>query len=531
LNNIKNFTAVILGGFLLCSTPLYAQEIETITVTGSVTQEVVSDPAIDISILESLFPETTVAGKFGGFAGFSERGTQPTHTTVFRNGVPANDPGAGWYDFGHDLSTGSESVKVVNGPNSVLYGSGSLGGTIFITDDIKPGTIIRLGDQHKFVSQSYEDVINITYFDTSNGSVRTDNDEEDRYKNITARANFDIGDWQAKINYTDYTYDFDQCWNNNGIFTNSCFQEGKKGTVSIRNENTTLGYSFNDADFYALEDKTWTSEAKRYFADHRQDFVISHDGFYIAEVLVGATAEREEYAGNDQTNVAVYGVAKRGYFEVGTRVTQDASVFRFGAEYKNFFANVGTSYRNPSLYQIHGDAWTNPNTNLNPEEAFGFEFGYGNLSFFNYKFSEGIDYSYADNQYVNTGKYDTRGARYVDNFFPTDDLWLRFDVGYTDSDQPRVAKYKFVATGNYHIGDYTAKLTYTGLFDRKASAFDLGPVEDISSFDLSIQTRFDKNILLSLTARDILDREFEVVPGYSAGGRQIFLTIQYNPSE
>lgn len=525
------FTSLLLGGFLLLTTPAHADEIEHITVTASTTHTATSDPTIDVSILETLFPETTVAGGFGGFAGFSERGTQPTHTTVFRNGVPANDPGAGWYDFGHDLSTGSESVKVVNGPNSVLYGSGSLGGTIFINDDIKSGTIIRVGDQHNFVSQSYEDVINITYFDTSNGSVRTDNDEEDRYKNITARANFDLGDWQAKINYTDYSYDFDQCWNNIGEFTNSCFQEGKKGTVSIRNENTTLGYSFNDADFYALEDKTWASEAKRYYVDHRQDFVFIRNGVAIAEVLVGATAEREEYAGNNQTNVAVYGVAKRNWLEVGVRVTEDASVFRVGAEYKDFFANVGTSYRNPALYQIYGDAWTNPNSKLDPEEAIGFEFGYGALSFFNYKFSEGIDYSYTDNQYVNTGKYDTRGVRYVDNFFPTEDLWFRFDVGYTDSDQPRVAKYKFVATSTYFIGEFTTKLTYTGLFDRKASPFDIGPVEDISSFDLSIQTKFDKNILLSLTARDILDREFEVIPGYNAGGRQIFLTVQYSPSE
>jgi outer membrane cobalamin receptor len=527
LNN-KTLTATILGGFLLCSAPAISQEIETITVTASVSHQVTSDPAVDIFILESLFPETTVAGKFGGFAGFSERGTQSTHTTVFRNGVPANDPGAGWYDFGHDLSTGSESVKVVNGPNSVLYGSGSLGGTIFINDYINPGTVIRVGDKHKFVSQSYEDIINITYFDTSNGSVRTDNDEEDNYKNLTARVNFGLGDWRVKANYTDYSYDFDQCWDNSGIFTNSCYQEGKKGTISIRNDFTTFGYSFNDADYYALEDKTWESKASRYYADHRREFVIVNNGVYIAEMLVGATAEREEYAGNYQTTTAIYGVAKRNWFELGARVTPDKSVLRLGAEYKDFFVNVGTSFRNPSLYQIYGDGWTNPNSNLNPEEAVGYEFGYSKLSFFDYRFTQGIDYSYTDNQYVNTGKYNTRGVRYVDNFFPTENLWVRLDVGYTDSDQPRVAKYKFVATGNYYIRGYIAKLTYTGLFDRKASVFDIKPVEDVSSFDLSVQRRFNKNFLLSLTARDILDRKFEIVPGYGAGGRQLFLTIQYN---
>lgn len=519
------FTSLLLGGFLLLTTPAHADEIEHITVTASTTHTVTSDPTLDISILESLIPETTIAGKFGGFSGFNERGTQSTHTAVFRNGIPANDPGAGWYDFGHDLATGNESVKIINGPNSVLYGSGSLGGTVFINDDIKPGTITRAGDKHTFVSSSYEDIINITYFNTSNGSVRTDNDEEDFYKNITARLNLDLGnDWTARVNYTDYAYDFDQCWNNWGIATNDCAQKGKKGTVSLRNDNTTFGYSFNNADYFALEDKTWTSKAKRYYADHRQSVEL-----FDTNLLIGATIDREEYAGNHQNNFAVYGVAKYDLFELGARVTQDASVFRAGYELGKFFANIGTSFRNPSLYQIHGDTWTLSNSNLNPEEAIGYEVGYANLSLFQYEFSEGIDYDFVNNQYVNIGKYKTRGVRYVERVQPTENFWLRFDIGYTDSDQPRIPEYKFVVTSNYEFGDWIAKLTYTGLFNRKLSVYDIGKIEDITSVDLAIQRRFSKNILLSLTARDILDREFEVVPGYGAGGRQLFLALQYIP--
>lgn len=521
--------ASLLGGVLLLSSPANAEEIETIVVTGSTSHTAVSDPTIDVSILETLFPETTVAGRFGGFAGFTERGTQPTHTLVFRNGVPASDAGAGWYDFGHDLSTGNESATIVNGPNSVLYGSGSLGGTVFINDDIKPGSFFRVGEDHQFVSASFENMFNISYFDTTNDSVRTDNDEKDQYKNITARLNLELADWNAKINYTDYSYDFDQCWNNFNIFTNECKQEGKKGTFSLRNDSTTLGFTFNDADYLASDDKTWSSDAQRYYADHRQQFIIMNNDRYIAEALVGATVEREEYAGNTQNNVAIYGVAKRNGIEVGTRITQDTSVFRLGLKHKKFFANVGTSYLNPTLYQQHGDAWVLPNDDLDPEKAIGYEVGYNKMSFFYYKFSEGIDFNYDTSQYYNTGEYYTQGFRYVDTFFPTDNLWFRVDAGYTDSEQPRIGKYKFIATSNYRFEKFVAKLSYAGVFDRKPGPYDGDSLPDISSFDLSIQREFGRKYLISFTARDILDREFEVVPGYGAGGLQVFLSLQIKP--
>lgn len=519
-------TPLILGGFLSIAQPAYAQEIETIEVTASTSMAVISDPITDISLLESLMPEVTVAGGFGGFSGFVERGTQPIHTTVYRNGVPVNDAGAGWYDFGHDLATGNETIKIINGPNSVLYGSGSLGGTIFMNDILNPGSTIRYGTDHYFVSHSLENFMNITYLDVSNGSVRSDNTEDDHYKNLTARFQTQVGDYTTTLSITDYDYDFDQCWNNMGIFTNSCKQEGQKATLSVRNDKLTLGYTFNNADYFANQDKTWESEAKRWYGDYRDSYKLSN----LGSGVLGVTFDQESYAGEKRNNVAVYGTFKTTFdAELGVRVSEDAVVYRLGYERGDFFANVGTSYRNPSLYQIAGDAWTMANPNLNPEKAFGIEYGYGPLSFFRYQFDEGIDYDYTNNQYINTSNYKTQGVRFLDKWVIVPNGWVGLDIGYTESDQPRIAKYKAVVGGGYSFDQFTARLTYTGMFDRKPGPYDGDSLPDINSFDLSIQRHIAKNYLLSLTARDILDRQFEVVPGYNAGGRQILLTIQFQP--
>ena len=89
----KKATAVLL--LTTIATYTYAQEIEEIVVMGTTMYETESNPSTDVLLLESLIPESTQAGGYGGFSGYTERGTQTIHTSVFRNGVPANDAGSG----------------------------------------------------------------------------------------------------------------------------------------------------------------------------------------------------------------------------------------------------------------------------------------------------------------------------------------------------------------------------------------------------------------------------------------------------
>ena len=107
----------------------------------------------------------------------------------------------------------------------------------------------------------------------------------------------------------------------------------------------------------------------------------------------------------------------------------------------------GTSYRNPTLYELNGDSWTQPNPTLDPEEATGYEVGYKNITVFKYRISEGIDYSFASSQFVNTGSYDTQGVRYGTTYdIERLNHNLGLMLGYTDSDQPRIAKYKAIVS-------------------------------------------------------------------------------------
>ena len=497
-----------------------SQEIEEVVVMGAYIYETESDPSSDVNVLETIMPAATVSGGYGSFMGYNERGTQTIHTTIYRNGMPANDAGSGWYDFGHDFATGNEKVKIVNGPNSVLYGSGSLGGTVFITDDLKDGSVIRAGS-NTFVSHTSNGV-NLSYFNADNDSVRTDNNEKDSYNNISVKGQKEFGDWKVNVSGTSYEYDYDNCYTASFSQTNDCVQSGNKGTISLRNNNYTFGYTFNDAEYETEGVQTFKSDAERAYVDTRHQF---------GNTLLGATAEFEKYADFDKSQSSLYSLTSFDTFDVGFRLSEDAFVYRLGHEKGNWFSSFGTSYRNPTLYELNGDSWTLPNPTLDPEEAVGYEIGYKRLTVFKYKFSEGIDYSFTDSQFVNTGSYDTQGVRYGNVYqierLNTTNIGLM--LGYTDTDQPRIPKYKVIVSSTTDMNDFIISFRYTGLFDREPGPYDgTEMLDDVSSLDYKIEKAFP-NYLLSFTIRDILDNEFEMIPNYSAGGLEYFLTLQYKP--
>lgn len=122
---------------LIVTAPLWiayamASDIEEVLVVGQQEEIVETNPATDTNILTAIVPAFTYnAGGYGGAAFYNERGAQTVHTAVFRNGIPANEPGGSWYNFGHDITSG-ERVKVISGSNAVMYGSGAMAGTVLI---------------------------------------------------------------------------------------------------------------------------------------------------------------------------------------------------------------------------------------------------------------------------------------------------------------------------------------------------------------------------------------------------------------
>ena len=530
LNFSPLYATVVFMLLMICATEVKAEEesddlIEEIVVVGSSEMQDATEVSQDLTIIETLMPAMSfTSGGYGGAALYNERGTQTVHTTVYKNGVPVNDAGAGWYDFGHDVVTGLETVKVVSGPNGVLYGSGSLGGTVFINDEISNQAVIRAGSDHTLINVALLDAISITSFDVSNDSVRNDNTEEDDYKNTTVKAVKEFYGVTVALSRTDYDYDYDNCYGADWSQSNDCLQSGEKTDISVRNDIFTLGYSSSDSEYFTKGVSTYESEAKRYYFDARESFDL---GYPAAKLIAGITFDKEEYAGEDQTNLSGYATLNfQDRFQVGTRLSEDARVYRVGYAVDGFFTNFSTSYRNPTLYQQYGDSWVQPNPNLEPEEGMGIEVGYFGVSIFAYDFDQNIDYDGSISQYVNTGEYTTKGLRIKHDFVVPYGA-LRLKAGYTDTDQPRVPEYMGSLAYFASFGDTTTELRWRGQFEREPGPWDGPSLEDISSFDFVISRKVSDKFELSLTVQDLLDDVTEILPGYDVGGRKVLLTLQY----
>ena len=547
------FVWMILFSVAVCFSPkAQAEEIEEVVVVGQQSTTIKADPLKGNSFIRALLPgHTWTAGGYGAFQGYNERGAQNVHTAVYKNGIPANLPGSAWYDFGNELATGQE-VKIITGANSVVYGSGSIAGTILIKDNIEQGVTAIIGSQdHKMVSVAPAKWFQYTAMEINQDSVRNDNTEKDWYTNRNAKLNFDVQDFRITMDYTDYSYDYDNCYDSSFNQSNNCEQDGEKYNIALNNEYFTLGRTHDKADYYTGE---WMSYAN----ESSTDYLRVGDQTNLSnklQIAYGVDASHEKYQSlnneeHSRDNYGAYLNINADFamkYNFGVRVgNEDQNALRFGLESGPFFLNVGNSFRRPTLYELHGDGWVDANPDLLPEEGTGYELGFGVLSIFKYDFEEAIEYTpggsneittvtydeegnaittttteYYNAKYYNTGAYDTQGIRYS-QWFGNFMLTLK----YTDTEQARVPKYVGVVKWNQSFGSHEFDITFRGNFERIPGPYDGTELEDLQNLSFRYIKTFANDVDLALTIDNISDEEVEVLPGYDNRGRQIMLTVQ-----
>lgn len=545
---LKN-TFFSVGGALLLTigfmspTTVKADEIEEVIVVAQQVRSTETTPVTSTRLISAIMPAFTYnPGGYGGFIGYNERGAQTVHTTVYTNGIPANEPGSGWYNFGHDIVSG-ESIKVISGANGVLYGSGSIAGTVLIKDVIDSGSTIRFeGSTPSYLRIAPTDNFEYTKFRSDMPSVRNDNTEEDSYDLQQAKVSVDAGDWTFAGKFVEYDYDYDNCYTADFSQSNDCVDTGDRYNVSVRNDNITLGRSFTDSKYSTDGVETYSNESYRNFlriAEHKDlSSMVSIDFGVDAEALHYAT---ESTSGSNTYEDDNYGafvsVNASAVFDYnfGVRIgNDDQNALRFGMTQGQFFLNIGNSFRKPTLYEKFGDDFVLGNENLKPEEGIGYEIGFGTLGLFRYEFSETIDYQsgfmlgevYVNPQYYNAGDFITQGFRYSQNFGAVSVM-----LKYTDTEQPRVAKYDAMISWKQRYGKNEYQVKYAVNLDRAHSQYDIIDsefLEDLKKMNLYYTRYINEKVTLSLKVENAFGDVVEVVPFYDNQGREFYLTLGYN---
>ena len=96
----------------------------------------------------------------------------------------------------------------------------------------------------------------------------------------------------------------------------------------------------------------------------------------------------------------------------------------------------------------------------------------------------------------------------------------------------KIPKPKIIIEEDYHLSypmiysenniDYM--ISYVGAYD-KGLEFDGRTIDNMSTFNFNAGYYINKKYRIGLQVTDLLDRQFEILPGYSAGGREITISL------
>lgn len=146
-------------------------------------------------------------GQEGAVTQVRIRGAEGNHTLVLIDGIEANDPFLGEFNFADLLSWDIGRIEVLRGPQSALYGSEAIGGVINVTTrapqagtsahaELEAGSFdtVQLGASVSAANDRVSALLSATRYGTDgiSASAQPGENERDGYDNTTVHGKLDV---------------------------------------------------------------------------------------------------------------------------------------------------------------------------------------------------------------------------------------------------------------------------------------------------------------------------------------------------
>jgi vitamin B12 transporter len=557
--------------------PLYAEPLEVlIYLTRSAsdiqhktyTFDFITSPDthkdFDINIVQN--------GSIGQMSSTFVRGTNADHTLFTFNGMSIKDHSTpnGVDDISQHSMLGVNSVEIVKGPMSTVYGPNAVGAVVNMSSYATEGNRLDFS----FGSNGYnKQIIKVAdYFGTNLidfSASRISTDGISVYKGGAEKDGFDTNNYSFKsssrrghwlintsINSTVNKSDLD----NSGSDALNYTSEWKFNNQYIDAQRNKTKISYNHVSHEREYNKsgtidTYDSESHNLLATHVFD--LDQDdltlGFELMQLSADFDTNIDGYVSsvdNSRENSAIFTsfnhlLPADNLITIGLRHDllsgfDDVTTYRLGTYLDGIRMSYATAFKEPTAYEMYGsdNFGFSGNPDLKPESSNTFEIGYAtdilDISFYNTSITNLLKYNVTT--YINDSGMSVRKGADLKLRYSLDNLKLTNNTSYVvaeDSSGNELLRRPKWQNSLYAEYELSSASVVTGKWNYYGDHLDINSVTyaterqpSISTIDFGYSYIFN-NYNLHANLNNITDLNYERPHGYNQLGRNFEFGLEY----
>jgi len=523
-------------------------------------------------------------GSFGGVGTIRIRGASSSQTLVLVDGVPVNDSSspAGGYNFEYLNTSNIQSIEVLKGSQSTLWGSDAIGGVINIytkqpestsfgasaeigSFGLKRGSadINFAGSNSRFrVSTSKTSVDGISKADEKDGNSEDDGFESESYS-MSGSIDLDSLILKGSLSYMESQVEYDSYGFATGV------QDGDErsntdefiGSISAifdlfddKLQNSIfISQSDINRDYYSNGSFSFGAEGKRELIRYQGNIEVNE----FNKVAFGLESEESKVDVDESTidgSFLLYEFRPNSKIIISTGIRNDdhegfgsKTTRRISGTFKpsdNLIirSSWGEGFKVPTIFQstYFCCGATSANSSIRPETSTSYDFGFElffnemnsnfSITYFDQDINDQINFSFGVGGYENIDKVNSEGFEIALDYQISKLMSLYLNYSYIDSVDGNGSSLFYVAKDSGEAGlIYEPNNSFSGSIIARyngSESSSYGKIDSWIRFDVNGSYKLSGTNELYFRLENLLDEEYQQIFGYGTPERSGFIGLR-----
>ena len=516
-------------------------------------------------------------GSFGGVGTIRIRGASSSQTLVLVDGVPVNDSSspAGGYNFEYLNTSNIQSIEVLKGSQSTLWGSDAIGGVINIytkqpestsfgasaeigSFGLKRGSadINFAGSNSRFrVSTSKTSVDGISKADEKDGNSEDDGFESESYS-MSVSIDLDSLILKGSLSYMESQVEYDSYGFATGV------QDGDErsntdefiGSISAffdlfddKLQNSIfISQSDINRDYYSNGSFSFGAEGKRELIRYQGNIEVNE----FNKIAFGLESEESEVDVDESTidgSFLLYEFRPNSKITISTGIRNDdhegfgsKTTRRISGTFKpsdNLIirSSWGEGFKVPTIFQstYFCCGATSANSSIRPETSTSYDFGFElffnemnstfSITYFDQDINDQINFSFGVGGYENIDKVNSEGFEIALDYQISKLMSLYLNYSYIDSVDGNGSSLFYLAKDSGEAGlIYEPNNSFSGSIIARyngSESSSYGKIDSWIRFDVNGSYKLSGTNELYFRIENLLDEEYQQIFGYGTPER------------